>query len=306
MQIQYAGKDAVILAQYLLQSPHSNAIGLYRLPLDYIAIDCPVLSPTDIAAAMEALENLGFCSYDHRKQVIWVVNMAEFQHRKPLVPTDLKVKGIKSELRALPRTYLIQQFWKRHEKHLSLGDWEQQKWPLEGPSKPLRSPFQAPTEAPCEGASLEREKERETEKEKEITEFLPSTQGIGGAVEALYSAPGDNSASELGISSASALRNLSEEAQKKKLWKRIRAVERNDAWRKWWLELLARIWENDKALSDFYDVLKHVEDSLNERVREAKGHGEPHSPDRLLVSKVKTVCKKHKIRWPDHPANSAA
>lgn len=69
----------------------------------------------------------------------------------------------------------------------------------------------------------------------------------------------------------------------------------------WWRALLPLVWSHDEALSDIYDAVKHVEDSTNEVTRQAKGHGVPEAPDRLLVAKAKAACKKHGIRWPNFP-----
>lgn len=103
--------------------------------------------------------------------------------------------------------------------------------------------------------------------------------------------------------SAFSIQGTSEQEQKAALWKRITAIEPTDPWRKWWKKTLALIWGCDAALSEFRDVLKHVEDSMDERTRRAKGNGEAKQPERLLVKMTTDrVCKQYNITWPEHPA----
>lgn len=93
-----------------------------------------------------------------------------------------------------------------------------------------------------------------------------------------------------------------EDGAKKGLWRRVAKIQPKGPWLEWWRELLPRIWEHGEALTELYDAVKHVEDSLSEELREAKGIGAAEAPDRLLVSKALELCRRHKVAWPAFPA----
>lgn len=96
-----------------------------------------------------------------------------------------------------------------------------------------------------------------------------------------------------------------EKRAKRRLWRRIEAIQPEGPWLEWWRELLGVLWEHGEALSALEEALKHVEDSMCERTRSAKGIGLATDPDKLLVKLATEVCRKHKLRWPKHPARRA-
>lgn len=65
------------LALYCVTSPHSNHIGLYLLPLPYVAADLG-FTDTKIKSGLERLEALGYLKYDSANERVWVI--AHFRH----------------------------------------------------------------------------------------------------------------------------------------------------------------------------------------------------------------------------------
>lgn len=90
--ITAAGKDARIVATYLLTCEHANMLGLYRLPLLYAAEETG-LKRREVAAALEQLKAFGFAHYDDATEFIWVLEMARFQ--LGLLPSETLKEGDK-------------------------------------------------------------------------------------------------------------------------------------------------------------------------------------------------------------------
>lgn len=76
--IKQTGKDTRIVATYLLTCEHANMLGLYRLPLLYIAEETG-LKRKEVPTALENLKAIGFAYYDEGTEFVWVVEMARFQ-----------------------------------------------------------------------------------------------------------------------------------------------------------------------------------------------------------------------------------
>ncbi len=152
-KIRAMGPQAQVVALYLLSSPHSNMLGIYHLPIAYIAADTG--SPFEGASkALQSLSEGGFCAYDLDTEMVFVYEMAKYQIGEKLSESDNLVKSIRKELKTLPKSILLNRFYDKYKEAYHLGDIS----PFEGPSKPLRS------------IEIEIEIEREREKEKEITD----------------------------------------------------------------------------------------------------------------------------------------
>lgn len=141
-KLRSAGADAQVVALYLLSSPHANMLGIYYLPIAYIAHETG-LSPGAARAALAKIIELGFCAYDDRAEVVWIYEMARFQVGEQLAPADKQVKGIAKAYLELPSNRFLGAFYERYKErfHLSAsrGDDKPQSRPSEGPSKPHRS-----------------------------------------------------------------------------------------------------------------------------------------------------------------------
>lgn len=130
--------DAAYVALYLMTSPASTMLGIYRCAAVQIADDTH-MTLDRVERAMSELERAGFLERDQRRKLVYVKNMALVQIEKALKPADNRVIAIKKELDSLPDCELKHSFIRDYNGAFSLGfslDIEQ----LEAPSKPLLSP----------------------------------------------------------------------------------------------------------------------------------------------------------------------
>lgn len=142
--IQAQGADAVILGLYLPSTRHANMIGLYSLPLLYVANDLPVLGGVDaIRAALDALADVGYAFYDRDAEMVWVVEMARvrcgLRRHEPLVARDKRHAAILRLYHEAAPTPLLDRFHARYVEQLALGE----RRAFDVPPKPLARPFDA-------------------------------------------------------------------------------------------------------------------------------------------------------------------
>jgi hypothetical protein len=137
------GIEGVLVAVYLVSSPHSNMLGLYYQPILYLAEETGL----PIEGASKGLRDCiecGFCSYDEVTKTVWVHEMAAWQISDALSPTDLRCKGIQKDYNALPDNPFLAAFFERYKAafHLSLKreyEGEPEEAPVKGLTKHLRS-----------------------------------------------------------------------------------------------------------------------------------------------------------------------
>jgi hypothetical protein len=147
--LKAAGPEAVIVALYLMTSPHANMIGVYFLPKLYLGYETGLGiegASKGLARAIEA----GFCDYDEASEHVFVYSMARYQVGDSLTPGDKRCKGVENELAKLPKIGLAVAFRRRYAAAFHLQDSEPKGSPSEGASMPL--------------ASQEQEQEQEQEK----------------------------------------------------------------------------------------------------------------------------------------------
>lgn len=132
--IRALGPECQVVALYLITSPHANMLGLYYLPLPFLAYETG-LSLEGASEALRSLSEAGFCQYDEASEHVWVVEMARFQIGERLSQNDNQVKGVRRELANLSKTALVQAFTEKYAAafHLEIES------PSEAPSEPLRS-----------------------------------------------------------------------------------------------------------------------------------------------------------------------
>lgn len=76
--LRKAGPDVQLTALYLLTCPHSNYIGLFILPIEYITADTGL--PVDrVHQALGSIEDSGFARYDRESETVWLVEGAKWQ-----------------------------------------------------------------------------------------------------------------------------------------------------------------------------------------------------------------------------------
>ena len=156
--LRKAGPDGMLVAMYLLTSPHSNVFGLYYMPIMYVAHDLNL--PVERAqAAMHQCIDAKFCTYDEEAEVVWVFNMAKFQIGETVKPTDNRAKWIASEWQRLPKCSLLSAFIEKYGHAFGMTE-APCKGGSEAPSKPLQSPSQGATEAPTPDKDKEKDKNK--------------------------------------------------------------------------------------------------------------------------------------------------
>ena len=136
--IKAGGPDAVVVAVYLMSSPHSNMIGMYYLPMMYLAHETGLGIEGASKGLRRALE-AGFCSYDEASEVVWVHEMARYQIADELAANDNRVKGIQREIDSVPENPFVSAFYDKYSAAFKLKKQAENASPLEAPSKPLGS-----------------------------------------------------------------------------------------------------------------------------------------------------------------------
>lgn len=140
-RLKALGPDTMLVALYLVTSPHSNAMGMFYLPVLYISHETG-LTTEGASEALRRGEKAGFCAYDQDAEVVWVFEMARFQIGQALSPKDNRVKWVNEEYAKLPKCRFLKDFFDKYASafHLKEARGEGQKTsPLEAPSKTLRS-----------------------------------------------------------------------------------------------------------------------------------------------------------------------
>ena len=144
--ITAAGKDARIVATYLLTCEHANMLGLYRLPLLYVAEETG-LKTREVAAALQQLQAIGFARYDEESEFVWVVEMARFQlgllPDETLKDADHRKKGSVRIYKQIPSNPFLGPFHDRYSVVLGLPI--RREFPSE--TKPPVSPSQGALES---------------------------------------------------------------------------------------------------------------------------------------------------------------
>lgn len=156
--------NAQLVALYLLSGPHANMIGVFHCPVVYIAHDAG-MTLEGASKGLQRLCEAGFCTFDERRDLVLVHEMARYQVGDALSANDKRVIGVRSEFQKIPNGLIKQQFWRRYNAsfHLPpLPDCPAPGSPCEGPSRPLRSQEQ----------EQETEQEQNEEQERTISRVL--------------------------------------------------------------------------------------------------------------------------------------
>jgi len=148
--------ESLIVSMYLITCPHANMLGLFYVPLLYIAHETG-LGIEGASKGLRWAESAGFCSYDNDTETVWVYEMARFQIADQLKPTDKRSIGVQNEYNSLPSNPYLTSFYDRYCEAFCMTQKRDSSskitTKLQAPSKPL--------------ASQEQEQEQEQEKEQE-------------------------------------------------------------------------------------------------------------------------------------------
>lgn len=162
--------EALAVHYHLTTSNHANMLGLYYVPVTYIAHETG--SPLEGASkGLQSLVEAGICSYDDEHELVWVHEMAADQIAPKLSPKDNRVRSISDQLAMLPICPITLGFYTRYREAYHLSE-ERNLTPFEEAyCDKTGSPFEAPSE-PL------RSKEKEKKKDKDLGEGKEKT-GLG-------------------------------------------------------------------------------------------------------------------------------
>lgn len=153
------GIEGVVVALYLVSSPHSNMLGLFYQPKLYLAEETGLTIEGASKGLQDCIE-CGFCSYDDETKTVWVHEMAAWQIDSALSSGDKRCKGIQRDYEALPDNPFLGAFFDRYAEAFHLTDRREYEGEEahchKAPSKPLTKPHR----------SQEQEQEQEQEPPK--------------------------------------------------------------------------------------------------------------------------------------------
>lgn len=132
------GVEAVIVALYLMTSPHANMIGVYHCPIGYIVIDTGL----DFEGASKGLASaieVGFCTYDEVSDYVFVHEFAAYQIGEELSPHDNQCKGVRNELAKLPKNQCRRGFVEKYRTAFHIPAEVDPQPPTVAPPKALTS-----------------------------------------------------------------------------------------------------------------------------------------------------------------------
>lgn len=160
-----AGITARLVAAYLITCPHAEALGVYRLPLPYIAHDigCSIEGASE---ALRCLSEVGFAQYDPHSEVVWVPEMARIQVGD-LKEGDKRRTWVASEARKIEKLPFFADFVAKYARAYGL--------PYEAPSKGLPRASEAKSK-------------RESKREKKLPSSSdePTTPSEGDQIRAVF------------------------------------------------------------------------------------------------------------------------
>lgn len=149
--------EAQLVALYLMTSPHSNMIGVFTLPVAYIAYETGL--PFEGASkGLERCIEVAFCTYDYVSESVFVHEMAAHQIGEGLKAGDKRMVGVRKQFDQLAAGVVKSAFHARYNAEYGLANLAAKSQLIEGPSIPLRS----------------QEQEQEQEKEQDGASSLRS------------------------------------------------------------------------------------------------------------------------------------
>jgi hypothetical protein len=156
--IAKAGRDAQVLALYLVSCRSATMIGFFYCPFDVMRQETH-LGARPLTRALEVLRDpCGFAAFDPAAEVVWVFEMAKFRlgtAKKPLDRDDNRVAHCQRLYAELVENLYLGPFFDRYKSELKLRD--RREWSghhkisplprgLEAPSKPVNRSVRTGTE----------------------------------------------------------------------------------------------------------------------------------------------------------------
>jgi hypothetical protein len=141
------GRDAQLVALYLMSNQDATMIGLYRARLSIVRERIGTLPAKALERALVACGEAKFADYDVATEHVWVREMAKFRLgllKGPLDRKDKRAIGAARLYDKLPPNPFLGPFFKRYRTDLHLskarvyrGAWERLGSPFDGPPKPV-------------------------------------------------------------------------------------------------------------------------------------------------------------------------
>lgn len=153
--IRKKGAEAVVVAMYLMSSPHSNMLGLYYQPMLYMAHETG-LGIEGADKGLRSCIEAGFCSFDEPSEMVWVHEMALYQIGDDLKANDKRCVGVQKEYDTLPDCPFLAPFFERYRAVFHMHR------PRGGAAMPPYSPTVAPSLPP---GSQEHEQDHEQDQD---------------------------------------------------------------------------------------------------------------------------------------------
>ncbi len=133
--------DAIAVHYHLTTSSHSTMIGIYPLPLMFLAYELG--SPLEGASkGLRRVCEAGIATYDEATEMVWVHEMAASQIAPRLSPKDNRVVSVAKQLSALPICQITLSFYRHYRELFHLRDQpilQEYERAFLGASEPLRS-----------------------------------------------------------------------------------------------------------------------------------------------------------------------
>lgn len=146
---EFGGKDAQIVAMYLVKNRDDNMIGLYPINWNIARERIGTLSIRQVERAVVAIGEAKFADYDVATGYVWVRELARFRLRldgKPLEEKDKRLIGAQALYTKARSNPFLQPFYERYRRELRLkrpaafkGEWRQLGRGREGASEVLGS-----------------------------------------------------------------------------------------------------------------------------------------------------------------------
>jgi len=118
-QIRELGIETYVVAVYLITSPNANMLGVYYLPIVYIAHETG-LSAEGASKTLQSLCDLHFCSYDKQNEFVWVHNMVRYQIDGILKIDDNRVKSVNQIYQSFPNLSFLNDFCLKYQDNFHL------------------------------------------------------------------------------------------------------------------------------------------------------------------------------------------
>jgi hypothetical protein len=141
-RLRAAGKEAQVVALYLLSSPHSNMLGAYYVSVLSISHETG-LTIEEALKGLQSCIDEAFCSYDAASEFVWVHEMARHQIAEALSETDKRAKGIQNAYNRLPENPWLAAFFDRYAEAFNM---QRKRIPKGEPPSPFDGAPQAPSE----------------------------------------------------------------------------------------------------------------------------------------------------------------